>query len=85
MIKGVQKLVVEVEDQDRALRFWTNAVGFEVGRKDAKPRAKLPEPAAIRRLAAEHSVGRAIQRDRWERGFVEGYHDGFRNIVTGQK
>ena len=30
MIKGVQKLVVEVEDQDRALRFWTDAVGFEV-------------------------------------------------------
>ena len=30
MIKGVQKLVVEVEDQDRALRFWTGAVGFEV-------------------------------------------------------
>jgi predicted enzyme related to lactoylglutathione lyase len=30
VIKGVQKLVVEVEDQDRALRFWTGAVGFEV-------------------------------------------------------
>jgi predicted enzyme related to lactoylglutathione lyase len=30
VIKGVQKLVVEVEDQDRALRFWRDAIGFEV-------------------------------------------------------
>jgi predicted enzyme related to lactoylglutathione lyase len=30
VIDGVQKLVVEVEDQDRALRFWTEVVGFEV-------------------------------------------------------
>jgi hypothetical protein len=30
VIKGVQKLVVEVENQDRALRFWTDAVGFEL-------------------------------------------------------
>ena len=28
MIEGVQKLVVEVEDQDRALRFWTEAMRF---------------------------------------------------------
>ena len=30
MIEGVQKLVVEVEDQDRALRFWRDAIGFEL-------------------------------------------------------
>jgi predicted enzyme related to lactoylglutathione lyase len=30
MIRGAHKLVVEVEDQDRALRFWTDAVGFEL-------------------------------------------------------
>jgi predicted enzyme related to lactoylglutathione lyase len=30
VIKGVQKLVVEVEDQDRALRFWRDAIGFEL-------------------------------------------------------
>ena len=30
MIEGVQKLVVEVEDQDRALRFWTKALDFEL-------------------------------------------------------
>jgi predicted enzyme related to lactoylglutathione lyase len=30
VIEGVQKLVVEIEDQDRALRFWTEALEFEV-------------------------------------------------------
>jgi lactoylglutathione lyase len=30
VIEGVQKLVVEVENQDRALRFWTEALEFEV-------------------------------------------------------
>ena len=30
MIEGVQKLVVEVEDQDRALRFWKEALDFDV-------------------------------------------------------
>jgi predicted enzyme related to lactoylglutathione lyase len=30
VIEGVQKLVVEVEDQDRALRFWTGAMKFEL-------------------------------------------------------
>jgi predicted enzyme related to lactoylglutathione lyase len=30
VIEGVQKLVVEVEDQDRALRFWTGAMKFDV-------------------------------------------------------
>jgi predicted enzyme related to lactoylglutathione lyase len=30
VIEGVRKVVVEVEDQDRALRFWTEAMGFEL-------------------------------------------------------
>jgi predicted enzyme related to lactoylglutathione lyase len=30
VIAGVQKLVVEVEDQDRALRFWADALKFKV-------------------------------------------------------
>jgi lactoylglutathione lyase len=30
VIEGVQKLVIEVEDQDRALRFWRDAIGFEL-------------------------------------------------------
>jgi predicted enzyme related to lactoylglutathione lyase len=30
VIEGVQKLVVEVEDQDRALRFWQEALDFDI-------------------------------------------------------
>ena len=30
MIGGVSKVVIEVEDQERAKRFWTQTLGFEV-------------------------------------------------------
>jgi predicted enzyme related to lactoylglutathione lyase len=30
MIEGVSKVVIEVEDQARALRFWTETMGFEL-------------------------------------------------------
>jgi lactoylglutathione lyase len=30
MIQGVHQVVIEVEDQDRALEFWTQTMGFEV-------------------------------------------------------
>ena len=30
MIEGVSKIILEVEDQDRALSFWTETVGFEL-------------------------------------------------------
>jgi predicted enzyme related to lactoylglutathione lyase len=30
VIEGVSKLVLEVEDQDRALKFWTETMGFEL-------------------------------------------------------
>jgi predicted enzyme related to lactoylglutathione lyase len=30
MIEGVSQVIVEVEDQDRALRFWTETMGFEL-------------------------------------------------------
>jgi lactoylglutathione lyase len=30
MIEGVSKVVIEVDDQDRALGFWTKALGFEL-------------------------------------------------------
>jgi predicted enzyme related to lactoylglutathione lyase len=32
VIEGVGQVIIEVEDQDRALEFWTNSVGFELGR-----------------------------------------------------
>jgi lactoylglutathione lyase len=30
VIEGVNQVLLEVEDQDRALEFWTEAVGFEL-------------------------------------------------------
>lgn len=35
VIEGVHKVVVEVDDQDRALGFWTQTVGFQVDRDTA--------------------------------------------------
>jgi lactoylglutathione lyase len=32
VVEGVSKVVIEVEDQDRALEFWTDAMGFELVR-----------------------------------------------------
>lgn len=29
MVEGVSQVIVEVEDQDRALRFWTETLQFE--------------------------------------------------------
>lgn len=59
--------------------------GFELGKQQAAPRAKMPEPEHVERLAREQSAGHAERTERWQRGFVEGYTDGFRNVVTGQK
>jgi predicted enzyme related to lactoylglutathione lyase len=30
VIKGVSQVIVEVQDQDRALKFWTETMGFEL-------------------------------------------------------
>ncbi len=35
MIKGVHQVVLEVEDQDRALDFWTKTMGFELAQDAA--------------------------------------------------
>ena len=60
MIRGVQKLVVEVEDQDRALRLRTDAMRFEIVRDtniffacDDLPRT-YEEPRARGVVAAVH-------------------------------
>jgi len=61
------------------------SVGFDLGRQQAAPRAKLPDPAEVESLAREQAVGQPERTERWERGFAAGYSDGFRNVVTGQK
>jgi lactoylglutathione lyase len=34
MIGGIRQVVLEVEDQDRALDFWTRTMGFELSRDE---------------------------------------------------
>jgi hypothetical protein len=59
--------------------------GFDLAKQQAVPRAKMPEPAEVQRLAQEQAAGHADRPARWERGFVDGYTEGFRNVVTGLK
>jgi lactoylglutathione lyase len=34
MIRGIHQVVLEVEDQDRALDFWTTTMGFELAQDE---------------------------------------------------
>jgi lactoylglutathione lyase len=34
MIRGIHQVVLEVEDQDRALDFWTKTMGFELAQDE---------------------------------------------------
>jgi lactoylglutathione lyase len=59
MIEGVEKLVVEVEDQDRALRFWTETLGFGIVQDTAYGEerwleVRTPDGNAILVLALRH-------------------------------
>ncbi len=56
--------------------------GFEYGRKHAVPHGALATEEDAARVAREQAAGQPV---RWERGFAEGYADGVRNVVTGQK
>lgn len=60
-------------------------VGFDFALQQAKPKAKLPDVGAVRGQAREQAARHPERNERWERGFVDGYNDGFRNVVTGQK
>jgi hypothetical protein len=60
-------------------------VGFEQGRSKGAPRAKMPDPDAVERIASEEATGHPDRTERWQRGFIDGYIEGFRNVVTGKK
>lgn len=60
-------------------------VGYDLGREQGAPQAKIPETADVERQAREQASERPDRNERWERGFAEGYVDGFRKVVTGQK
>ena len=59
--------------------------GFDLGKRQGIPRGKLPAEEDVEGLAREQASGHSERTARWERGFVEGYLDGWRNVVTGQK
>ena len=59
--------------------------GFDAALKKATLHAKIPEAADVEPLAREEAGAAPERTERWERGFVAGYVDGFRNVVTGQK
>ena len=59
--------------------------GFELARQKATARSKMPDPEDVQRLAGEQATDHPERNERWTRGFVAGYTDGFRNVVTGQK
>lgn len=59
--------------------------GYALGLGQGKPGARMPTGAEVEPLARAQA-GQAPERtERWQRGFVEGYTDGYRKVVTGQK
>jgi len=60
-------------------------VGLAKGEASGRPLAKLPTEAEVAGLAGVEGGEVKEGRARWERGFVAGYLDGFRKVVTGQK
>lgn len=60
-------------------------VGYEAGTGAGKPKAPIPPTSAVEPLAREAAGREEGRTERWQRGFVEGYIDGFRKVVTGQK
>ena len=59
--------------------------GYTQGQGRGARGAKIPAAADVEPLAREQAGEIPERTERWQRGFVEGYLDGFRKVVTGQK
>lgn len=59
--------------------------GMALGRSAAKPRAELPARDSIEALAAEKAAQDTRRTEKWQRGFADGYLDGYRQIAQGLK
>ena len=59
--------------------------GYALALGRAARDAKIPKPADVEPLAREQAGEAPERTERWQRGFVDGYLDGFRKVVTGQK
>lgn len=60
-------------------------VGYALALTRATRQSKLPVEADIEPLAREQAATDPLRTERWQRGFAQGYMDGFRKVVTGQK
>ena len=60
-------------------------VGFPFGEAAGKPKVDLPPEAQVARMAGEEAAKDSDRDAKWERGFAEGYLDGFRKNSLGQK
>lgn len=60
-------------------------VGYALALTQAKREAKVPKAEDVEPLAREQAGAEPARTERWQRGFVDGYVDGFRKVVTGQK
>jgi lactoylglutathione lyase len=60
MINGIGKVALEVEDQDRAKRFWTETMGFELvqdspyGEGERWLEVRTPDKAVVMVLGLRH-------------------------------
>ena len=59
--------------------------GYAAGKEAAHPRAPLPKDGDVLALADEEGARAPDRNEKWRRGFIEGYTDGFRRISTGSK
>ena len=57
MVRGISQVVLEVEDQNRALAFWIRPMAFEQG--DAEQLLERPHLLAHRLLGDVQLAGRA--------------------------
>jgi len=54
------------------------AAGFVAGKTAGRPRAKLPEIEDVEVLASQEAGSDPQRASKWQRGWVSGYLDGFR-------
>ena len=59
--------------------------GYARGLGAGKVGAKVPPTSAAEEIARAEVAQGEDRTERWQRGFVDGYLDGFRKVVTGQK
>ncbi len=59
--------------------------GYALALASATRESKIPKPADVEPLARGQAGAAPERTERWQRGFAEGYVDGFRKVVTGQK